>query len=328
MQPKLTVGIPTVDRSEHIQYALDSCLKQTLPVHIIVADQGHSDKTAAVMARYKSHPQIEHIQTDATCLWENWKAAARACTTEYFAWLQDDDTLARVFADRVVKGFEAFPPAVHWQGSCYCSPNRIHVVKQGWNGPQVPVNMQDLVPEMWPGEIVPASMYCTCWALAPGWAFRCGEAFDACLDSIPSDCDLFTERIIPAFMGSRGNVVADPIVAGYWHHHGQNESYAQNANGSYLRQAKSMVAALDDITDATKDWQGYFVMWLRTRSPVDAMTWLSEAHKNKTHPIALSRHTEAIQQALRESLDGRVEAVQKVPGNGTATADGESLVWR
>src|SRR5271170_6150453 len=111
--PRLTVGIPHLDRTEHLQWALDSALKQTIPVRIIVADQGQTSKTRNMMSRYKNNPNVEHVPTNATCLWENWEECARACDTEFFMWLQDDDTLARVTADRVVRGFDAFPIAHH-----------------------------------------------------------------------------------------------------------------------------------------------------------------------------------------------------------------------
>ena len=332
MHPRLTIGIPTKDRPEHLQHAIDSCLKQTRPVCVVVADQGHSEGTDAVMARYRDHPHVEHRPTEATCLWENWRAAAEICDTDFFAWLQDDDTISRVFSDRVVKSFDAFPQALHWQASCYVSPDRIHAVRWGWNGPQVGVNMQDLVPEMWPGEYLVGSMYCLCWALAPGWAFRCGTEFDACLENIPSDCDLLTERLIPAEMGSRGPFIADPITAGYWHHHGQNESYKQCADGSAERQTRVFVDTLDKIVDRTPDWDAALSHWCRLRSATDVMNWLSDSAKQKTHPIMASRHSEGIREALRQSLDGRIEAVPDrhqngVQGNGQSVGH-EELVWR
>ena len=93
MQPRLTIGIPTVNRPEMLQRAISSCLAQTVPVHIVVADQGHAEETAAVMARYGDHSQVEHVLTRATCIRENWEAAARACDTPFFSW---DNILVKI----------------------------------------------------------------------------------------------------------------------------------------------------------------------------------------------------------------------------------------
>jgi glycosyltransferase involved in cell wall biosynthesis len=300
-EPRLTIGIPHLDRSEHLQWAIDSCLQQTLPVRVIVADQGHTDRTAKVMRRYDDHPHVMLLPTEATCLWENWRAAAEACETEFFAWLQDDDIISRVYASRVVKAFDYFPAALHWEARCYVSPDRKHAVWWGVNGPQVGLDMIDLAPEMWPGEMILASLYLLSWALSPGVAFRCGPEFAAALEIMPSHCDLFSERLIVGEMALRGPWIADPVTAGYWHHHGANESYRQNADGSFDRQQQVMFDHLDDLLDRCEDWRDAFALWLRSRNPGDTLSWLAN------WPAKASRYSDALQAVMRESLDGRVE---------------------
>ena len=309
--PLLTIGIPHLDRTEHLVYAIESALAQTVPVHIIVADQGKTEKTRKFMARYCKHPHIQHELTEADCLWANWESAARACDTKYFAWLQDDDEIAPIYADRVIQAFEAFPDALHFQASCYVTPDRVHIVRRGWNGPQVGVNKR-LIPEVWFGELCVAPMYIMSWALSPGVAFRCGEEFNAALSNMPNNCDLFNERIILAEMGSRGRWVADPMTAGYWYHHGLNESYTQNATpGVITAQTKVLVDCLDNICDRTPDWDKALTSWCRMQSPQEVVSWLNGCSDDKGnptgHPIAISRHCDAIQAAMVDSLQGRVE---------------------
>lgn len=307
MAPRVTVGIPTLDRADHLQFAIDSCLQQTTPVHVIVSDQGQTRETAAVMERYKSHPNVEHALSDATCLQENWENAARACDTEFFLFLQDDDTLSRVWAARIIRAFDVFPDALHVQASVYVTPDRIHSARWGHAGPQVGVNMRDLIPEKWHGEYCIAPMYITSWALSPGVAFRCGEAFNEALEAMPTDCDLFAERLILAEMGSRGDWIADPVVAGYWHHHGLNESYSQNTNGSVPHQYEVMVEHLDRICDRSQAWQFGLTAWCQLRNVFEVTNWLKEASQpGSRHPIAMSRHKDAIKAAMGESLEGRI----------------------
>ena len=49
--PRLTIGIPTLDRPTLLQRAIDSCLAQTVPVKIMIADQGNTEGTKLVLDR-------------------------------------------------------------------------------------------------------------------------------------------------------------------------------------------------------------------------------------------------------------------------------------
>ena len=313
MRPRLTIGIPTFKRDpfDHLQYAVDSCLQQTIPVKIVVADQGHTDAVARYMARYRDHPNVRHVLTDAKILWDNWTAASKACDTEFFAWLQDDDTIQPPYADRVCRAFDAFPDALHWQAFCYVTPDRIHALRWAWNGPQVGVNMRYNLAEKWHGEYCVAAMYLMSWSLSPGVAFRCGQAFTDSVAAIPGDCDLHNERLILAEMGSRGDWIADGLHAGSWNHHGQNESYRQNQDGSIEQQDKSLVQSLDAILDRLPSWKHGFHAWLILRSAQEVMTWIKDAFREGSkHPLQISRHSADLKAVMFGSLEGRIEGVQ------------------
>ena len=108
------------------------------------------------------------------------------------------------------------------------------------------------------------SMYFTSWALSPGVAFRCGHEFNFALEKMPTNCDLFAERLILAYMGGQGPFIADPLAACTWNHHGQNESYHQKHERlNRLQQEDVLVEHLDYIMDNTADWDRWFVSWLR-----------------------------------------------------------------
>ncbi len=326
-EPRLTIGIPTLDRPIMLQRAIDSCLAQTVPVRVIVADQGHKEDTKLVMDRYDDHPHIYHMCSEAKTLWENWRLNAQdAYDADFFAWLQDDDILSRIYASRVIKAFDAYPQALHWQGNCHCSPDGVHALKWGWNGPQIGVRMLDTAQEQWPGGLLLASMYFTSWALSPGVAFRCGPEFSAAIEGMPEGCDLFNERLILAAMGAQGPWVADPVTAGYWVHHGANESYRQNASGQLPAQRKIMVEHLDDILDRVGSWREAFLVWLRTRSPIDVLNWL------KDFECAESRYVGELRGIMQDSLAGRVELKHEpaqANGNGvsgTVPSDHEKVL--
>lgn len=302
--PKLTIGIPTLNRPEMLQQAIESCLKQTIPVHIVVADQGHEPETAEVLRRYGDHPHVEHILTEATCLWENWEAAALACDTPYFAWLQDDDVVARGYANRIVHSFERWPDVLHWQARCLLGKDAEWGAWWSWNGPMMPMQYLAGKPAAWEGTVIVPVMYLTSWALSPGVAFRCGEAFNSALEQMPTHCDLFSERLILAYMGAQGRFAADPVIAGQWIHHGQNESYKQHKNQE--EQQKVCFEHLDKLMD-TIEWGGAFQSWCEM-IPVMNMLGMIQSAESIVTP-----HKEAIIKTMQKSLEGRIEVVKPTP---------------
>ncbi len=301
--------------------AIDSCLRQRTPlgkpvqVHVIVADQGGTDKVAEVMRRYREHPDVEWLDSGASCLWENWDAAARACDTEFFMWLQDDDEIATGVAARVIGGFDIFPKALHWQAGLLPGISGKAMAWWGRSGPFVPMNFLEYKPLQYPGEILPPALFFSSWALSPAVAFRCGEQFNKALDCMPIDADIWAERTILALMGMQGPWIADPVIVGPWVHHGGNEHFKQHHDQE--RQKLVCFKVLDECMDRT-DWRDIFEQWLiGVRNAAEVMAWL------KDFPAEESRHAEALKEVMRASLRGRVE-----PAQAPVHTDSESeLVW-
>lgn len=311
--PRLTIGIPTLDRPEMLQRAIDSCLRQTTPVRVVVADQGRSEGTAKVMERYLWHPNVCHAFSRATNLWENWKEAAQLCdfgrssdepSTEFFAWCQDDDVVGRGYAARIINAFDKFPDALTWLARLHNGIDEKFAAWFSGNGPWVPMRLLDGLPDCHLGELLVPSMYLTSWSLSPARAFRCGEAFDWALEQMPSDADLFEERLLLALMGSRGKFVADPVIAGYWIHHGGNESYKQHHDQA--RQEQVATRLLDDLMDTT-DWRDVFAQWCLVMPAVNVIQWMQGMEKSE------SRHREDLIRIMQGSLVGRCEMLKVDP---------------
>ena len=338
--PQLTIGIPTLDRHRYLRRAIDSCLRQTVPVHVVVADQGHLPETRAVIDRYEG--RVEHVLTKAKTLWENWEAAALACDTPFFAWLQDDDVVApsmkRIdgsdipgtgYAHRVLAAFDQFPEALHWQSRLYCGfcgddEGLDDIVAAPWASsfPWVCMKIIKPLPFQWPGQILVPTAYLTSWAMSPAVAFRCGKEFSSALKYMPPDCGLMYERLILASMGMQGPWIADPMVAGYWIHHGGNESYKQHIDQD--RQNQVMIEHLDECMDHT-EWEEVFASWCKVMNPMQ-ITGLANDFQCKS-----SRYADAILKVMGESLRGRVEAAQPPKSNGAQVhapkAADRELVW-
>jgi hypothetical protein len=308
---------------------------------VVVADQGHLPETAKVLEAYS---EVEHLLTSSSNLWDNWEAAARACDTPFFAWLQDDDIVSPAvkrkdgslvpgtgFAARCLMAFDMFPEALHWQARLYCGAcgddsTLDEVMAAPWGGsfPWVMMPIVAQAPLQWPGEILPPALYLTSWALSPAVAFRCGEQFNRALSYMPPDCGLMYERLILASMGMQGPWVADPMVAGIWVHHGGNESYKQHPDQD--RQTEVLIDFLDECMDHT-DWKDIFRQWCLVMNPMQVLGFLND------FKCGTSRHASELTRIMAESLRGRVEGARapahvngQAQGNGVAEPLGE-LVW-
>lgn len=108
--PRLTIVIPTLNRAYCLPRAIDSALAQTHPdVEIIVSDNGSTDNTPEIMARY-SDPRLRTFRRDTTipaCAHGNF--LIEQARGELFLGLSDDDFIEPEFAARVIDRFESDP---------------------------------------------------------------------------------------------------------------------------------------------------------------------------------------------------------------------------
>ena len=262
-QPKLTIIIPHLDRTEQLAKAIDHALDQSVPAKVLVADQGHTPETAELMERYAYNPLVMHCKTDANCLHDNWNAGynlAMADGAKYVAIFQDDDIIHHRYSERINLAFDTYHDALTWTARLCIAQDPELAIWFSSVGPLIPMNLMKNRPRVLPGDIMVPYGYLTSWALSPAVAFRAGTDLKEAIEAIPRDCDLYTERTILAEMGSRGPVVVDPVVVGYWRHHGKNESYRQNAT-TQPEQAKIFYDWMDRLMDRSDGWGEILLAW-------------------------------------------------------------------
>ena len=310
MTYRLTIGIPTHNRPEMLARAIDSALAQTTPAQIVITDDGNADITAALLAgRYPDQMasgQIRHIPTGPIGLWPNWDAVARACSTEFFLWLQDDDVLMEYVAARVIAAFDSFPEADTWIAQNKIALDGDHIWWNNGNGPWVPLNRHGR-PDQWEAEVLVPTSYFLAWSLSPAVAFRTGARFAAMLDGMP-DIPIFAERLVLAGMG--GRFIADPCVAGLWIQHAKNTS--REMRDDQPRQTRILIRHLDQMMDAMEParWREILDLWARLQHPEWIVGWI-ENLEHAQREGGKSRYGQAIRDVLAGSLHGRVRFVPR-----------------
>ncbi len=110
MMPKVTVCIPTYNRSHYLQYAVNSVLQQTYgDFELIICDDGSTDDTPEIVRKFNDS-RIQYLRHEKnigrSC---NMKSGFLAAKGEYFVKFDDDDGLTPEFLAKTVKILDEFP---------------------------------------------------------------------------------------------------------------------------------------------------------------------------------------------------------------------------
>lgn len=282
----LTIGIPTYNRPQLLPRALRAAVNQSVPVRIVVADDGDPGPTEEILASVEFRDEdIRHLITGATSAWPNWRAAAEACDTEYFAWLQDDDVIRDTYAERIIDVLDYFPDTDLWLGCLVSGFTDVLGMRYKGNGPWCPMDFMSGKPARWlGGDILAVSSYLTSWSLCPAQAYRDGDRFRAALAIMPEDTDMFIERLFSACLAVGRPIICDPVIAGYWIQHGRMLSQAQSSDeAERIGQSSRFFACLDGIFDqvlaAETDWKSLIGRWLGWVPPEFVLNWIESAEK-------------------------------------------------
>lgn len=305
----LTFGIPTLgNRVSRLQDAVASALAQLTPARIVIACQGDHEGIQEIKDYYKGVEAVRCVDTAATCSWENWLAAARACETPYFAWLQDDDTLNPVAARRMVAGLEH-----NERSSCYLGRLgfRFDGTKLGhwWQatGPMVPMDLTHGEPVSLHPAVLAAGGYVTSHALSPAVAFKATPKVLDELGTIPNNVDIFNERMVLAIFAQHGFGICDAALVGHWvQHEGQDHRRLNRISGEGVRQYEVMARWLEPLVNEHPPWQDLFRDWIRLLGPPIAQNLYNEV---VTH-VGLTENIDAVIEILRRTYPDLKEPVQ------------------
>lgn len=269
----LVIGIPTHNRAERLQRAIQTALGQSIPCRVIVGDNGDDDTAEIACREHEDHPHFTYLRSPGKKIWHNWSWIARQAAemgASYFMWLQDDDLITPRLARRIVRSFDHYKEA-----NVYCArlsmayDNMLGCAWVGNWGPKIPMDMLWGQPTTFSGKVLTPIAYFDSWCMAPAKAFRVNEAFLAMLDAVPDDCDMFTERLDIATIGLTGAAIGDPAMAGYWMMHGRNES--QLTADTCNDQVVSAYRYLDGLMDLLPDWRNELLGWMSALGTADVV---------------------------------------------------------
>lgn len=109
--PKISVCIPTYNRSQLLPLAISSVLQQTeKDFELIVCDDGSRDGTADVMAQYADDSRVHYIRHSQNIgKSNNMRSGFEAATGEYFIKFDDDDRLTPQFLAKTANILDIHP---------------------------------------------------------------------------------------------------------------------------------------------------------------------------------------------------------------------------
>jgi glycosyltransferase involved in cell wall biosynthesis len=110
MQKMITIAIPVYERDIFFRNALESAIKQTLPVNIMVVDNASTKcDFKAIVAEYDYAPVHYHRNPENLGAHGNFNQCIKLCPTPYVLILHDDDLLE---LDYIEKLSECFDPQI------------------------------------------------------------------------------------------------------------------------------------------------------------------------------------------------------------------------
>ncbi len=114
MRPAVSIGITTYNRAHLVSRAINSVLAQDYaPLSLVVVDDGSTDDTQAVLARYASDPRVTIVTRDVNGGIPVAKnTALDALTGVYGALLDSDDALLPDAVATCIRAFEQHGDAV------------------------------------------------------------------------------------------------------------------------------------------------------------------------------------------------------------------------
>jgi len=271
--PRVSVIIPTYNRSKLLRVAIESVLAQTYPnIEIIVVDDGSTDDTVEVVAQYAG--RVTYLKQANQDVAAARNTGIRAASGEYLTFLDDDDLILPTKIERQVQVLASQPQV----GLVHC---RFYYADEDGNY----LHIAGLLPE---GEVL-QRLVCSnfLWVGAPLIRRHCFDQvglFDEEIPSITADWDMWL-RIAQA--GYRFACVQELLGAYRIHRKSMMSDVAKLEQGMFavLEKVFSNPQLPADVAAVKEQAHGKIRFWISCRY-YDAGQW-DDARRNLAAALAL-----------------------------------------
>lgn len=141
---KVSLIIPTYNRAEFLEEAIDSALKQTYKnLEIIVVDDGSTDNTPQILEKYKD--KVKVIRQ------ENWGVSRAlnygilASTGDYISWLSSDDVYTPGKIERTIEELHKDPELGMVYSDYYYIDDRSNIIQRANIEPPEPDKLEEVL---------------------------------------------------------------------------------------------------------------------------------------------------------------------------------------
>lgn len=137
--PKVTIAIPTLNRSKYLTEAINSCLLQTYKNYeIVISDNKSDDDTEKIVFRLFNDYRIKYFRqperVSAVC---NWNQCVKLASGEFITFLCDDDLLKKGYIEELVKLLCLYPASQLAQSAYQFVDVKGKVIKKSMDIPQI-----------------------------------------------------------------------------------------------------------------------------------------------------------------------------------------------
>ncbi len=271
--PRVSIIIPTYNRSKLLRVALKSALAQTYPnIEIIVVDDGSTDDTAAVVAQYAG--RVTYLKQANQDVAAARNTGIRAASGEYLTFLDDDDLIMPTKIARQVQVLASRPEV----GLVHC---RFYYADEDGNY----LYKADLLPE---GEVL-QELVCSnfVWVGAPLIRRHCFDQVGLFDEEIPAICADWDMWLRIAQAGYRFACVQEPLGVYRIHRDGMMSDVAELERGNFavLEKVYSNPHLPADVAALKEQAYGKIRFWISCRY-YDAGQW-DDARRNLAAALAL-----------------------------------------
>jgi glycosyltransferase involved in cell wall biosynthesis len=216
--PRLSIVVTNHDYARYVTDAVDSALAQTTAAEVIVVDDGSTDESLAVLARYEQRVRLvaQPNGGQAAAFNAGWAAASG----EVVIFLDADDVLEPDVAERVLRVFDRDPDLVKVQYPLHLIDAHGHRRPGTLPGPGVRLADGDVRTRLTrhPDDLV--------WMPTTGNAFR-ADVLARILPMPAADYRICADYYLSNLTAAHGKVAVLDRPGGSYRVHGDNQHYAE-----------------------------------------------------------------------------------------------------